>query len=140
MDTNATTARYSNKTLGIRNYEAEKDEFHLADFINRDELYDFLWEVSTGESDFTPAGIAFVKEYFDLEQLGHEYRREKKQLPPNGAGKTDAERVRKFVDYINKLEPMEGALFIAQSQYKDKSGKEDMPTLDSLNDKFLPPK
>lgn len=140
MNEDDTVARYRNKILGVRNYEADKGEFYVADFINRDELYDFLWEVSTHESDFTPAGIAFMKEYFDLEQLGYEYTQEKKQLPPSGRGETDTERVRHFIDYINKLQPMETTLVIAQSQHQDEGRKQAMSTPGRLNDTLLPPK
>lgn len=133
-------SRYEGKILGVRNYEAEKNEFVATDFINLDKLYDFIWEVSSGESDFTPAGIAFLNEYFDFTSLANEYRMNDKELPPHGEGRTEKKRIKLFVDYMKSIEPLEVTLFIAQSQGDGDEKKDHKPGLDNLDKRLLPPK
>lgn len=133
-------SRYDDKILGIRNYEADKDECAAIDFVNLDTLYDFIWEVSTGESDFTPAGVTFLNEYFDFTFLANEYRVNNKELPPYGEGKTEKRRIELFVDYMDSIEPMEVALFIAESQWSESNKKGVKPSLENLDNKLLPPK
>lgn len=131
--------RYNGKILGIRNYEAAKDKFYTNDFINFNTLYDFIWEVSEGESDFTPAGIAFLNEYYGFQNLAERYRQSGKQLPPHGGGKSEKERINNFVKYMNSIVPMETAFFIAESQFIE--GENSVkPSLDSLDDRLQPPK
>lgn len=132
-------SRYGDKILGIRNYEAEKDEFYATDFINRNTLYDFMWEVSDGESDFTPAGIVFLNEYFDFQELASQFRQSGKQLPPHGEGQSEKERISKFIDYMKNVEPMETALFIAEAQWGKSNQKGNKPSIENIDDRFLPP-
>lgn len=60
---------YAHKILGIRNYKSMKKEFFVNDFLELQKLEDFLEEVSTGESDITPAGKLFLEKYYGLEKL-----------------------------------------------------------------------
>lgn len=131
--------RYNGKILGLRNYETEKDKFYTIDFINFNTLYGFIWEVSEGESDFTPAGIAFLNEYYNFQNLAEQYRQSGRQLPPHGGGKSEKERVNEFVKYMNSIAPMETTLFIADSQFIENENNV-KPSLDNLDDRLQPPK
>lgn len=135
-----TYSQYSDKVLGVRNYEAEKDKFYAADFMNINTLYDFIWEVSEGESDFTPAGVAFLGEYFDFRNLAEQFTQNGRQLPPHGGGKSEKERIKYFVNYMNNIEPMEVSLFIAESHWEEGDKKDVKPSIDSLDERLLPPK
>lgn len=135
-----TYSQYSDKVLGVRNYEAEKDEFYAADFMNINTLYDFIWEVSEGESDFTPACVAFLGEYFDFRNLAEQFTQNGRQLPPHGGGKSEKERIKYFVNYMNNIEPMEVSLFIAESHWEEGDKKDVKPSIDSLDERLLPPK
>lgn len=107
--------KYKGTILGIRNYHADKNEFFVKDLSQPDSLLDFLFEVAEHESDLTPAGLNFVKEYYDLTKLANEAREQGKALPPHGGGKTDDDRIRHFLNFVNKLEPMENAAFLSDS-------------------------
>lgn len=131
-------ASYEGKILGFRNYESDKDEFFSSDFNNAAILLGFLHEVSEHESDVTPAGISYLKYQLDLEQLAKDARECGIALPPYGRGKTDEERIGHFLTYIETLEPMETALFTAESRWIP-STDTPKPTLNNINEALLPP-
>lgn len=130
--------KYANKVLGIRNYASEKEEFGVTDFLDLDVLYDFIWEVADGESDFTPAGVIFIRKCLDMHEIANEYRRRGRQLPPHGKAKNDQERITYFLEYVNAVEPMEMALILANHQAKE-DGSNTGYTLADLRDELQPP-
>jgi hypothetical protein len=134
-----TTESFSDKILGIRNYESDKDLFYSTDFTNSEILLDFLTEVYDGESDITPAGTVFLKQHMNLRELAENARKDGIALPPYGRGKTDEERIGHFLSFIETIQPMEISLFIAEAEW-DSSKDGDKPTLDNLDEKLLPPK
>ena len=129
---------FRGKILGVRNYEADKTEFCLTDFSDNRILLDFLNEVSTGESDITPAGYTFLNQQLDLRKVAEGARKDGVALPPYGRGKTDEERIGYFLEFIRNLQPMETALFIAETSWgSSKDGSK--PTLDNIDEKLPPP-
>jgi hypothetical protein len=121
---------YKYKTLGVRNYSSDKKEFFVEDFINDKILDDFLDEVDTGESDITPAGKAFIENYFGFGNLArallirNKFFLSKKYVP---------ERLNEVKSWIENLVPMETITFIEKARGNIKEG-------DSLREDLLPPK
>lgn len=129
---------FSDKVLGVRNYEADKDEFYSTDFLDSKVLLEFLDEVSSGESDITPAGYVFLNQHFDIRKVAENARKDGIALPPYNRGKTDEERIEYFLNFIKNLKPMVTALFMTESEWKHDN--EHNPTLDNIDEKLLPPK
>jgi hypothetical protein len=69
MDVNLAEDPHAKKILGVRNYRSDKKEFSVFDFADIDVLESFLEEVSTGESDITPAGKSFLEKHYGLNNL-----------------------------------------------------------------------
>lgn len=130
--------QYADKILDVRNYESDKDDFGVVDFLNMDTLYDFIWEVANGESDVTPAGLAFMRECLDMAEIARQWRTDERQLPPHGVGKNDDERIKYFLEYIDSILPMEMALLLANHRAQT-SGDNSHYTLENLRDELQPP-
>lgn len=107
--------KYKGTILAVRNYSAKINEFFVKDLSDPDKLLDFMFEVAGHESDFTPEGLDFVKEYHNFPDLAREARGRGRALPPHGGGKTDADRIKYFLDFVEKIEPMENAAFTSDS-------------------------
>jgi hypothetical protein len=60
---------YDSKILAIRLYKSSKQEFRVNDFLDPQALSIILEEITTGESDITPAGKAFLEQYYGNEEL-----------------------------------------------------------------------
>lgn len=61
--------KYKNKILAIRNYKSDKKHFTVDDFTDLKTLGKILDEIDTSESDITPAGKAFIRNYYGVQGL-----------------------------------------------------------------------
>ncbi len=119
------SAAFRGKILGIRNYPSAKCEFSVDDFLDFKVLEDFLQEVSTGESDVTPAGKAFLERFYGFAELAsrlsNTFRKD--------AGLSTAEEVQAWLE---SLVPMEIIRFIEGARGNVKAGSR-------LREDLLPP-
>jgi len=125
-----TKEKYRPKILAIRLYHHKKHEFFVDDFINLEELDYLLSEVSCGESDLTPAGKAFINEYYGFTQLSSKIfdLKDSKLLREDASLKT-SEDVEKW---LIQIEPMDTLTFIEHARGNiDKDSK--------LRDDLMPP-
>lgn len=120
---------FEKKILGIRNYAHEKGEFFVPDFLNVEELDYFLGEVTTGESDISPAGKVFLEKYYGLEQLAKRLFEKKGMFHGEGYFKSEAE----MVSWFKEVVPMEAMTFIETARGNIEEG-------DTLREDLLPPK
>lgn len=130
-DQQTTKQRYQTKILGVRNYESDKMTFDVADFTDLTILQQFLEEVYNGESDLTPAGQAFLDEYFGYDNLAAQLVERGSHLAGSDEI-SDAEKVRALSSWLTIIDPMEAASFIAE-QRGEIAGDE------SLQEALLPP-
>jgi hypothetical protein len=63
--------KYSNKVLGIRLYNSEKNKFYIADFLDISLLSSFIDELYCCESDITQDGIKFLEENYGFSNLAN---------------------------------------------------------------------
>lgn len=121
---------FVDKILGIRNYKSDKKEFLVNDFLNEKLLDEFLDEVYSGESDITPAGKSFLKNYFGFEELAASLF---KRNPSFLSIESSSDKVNEVKHWLENLEPMGTIKFIEET----KGGIEkDAP----LKGELLPPK
>lgn len=123
---------YKSKILAVRNYESTKDYFVADDFINENMLVEIIDEISTGESDITPAGKSFIEDYYGFENIAKMFNDADISLfiPKETLRKG---KVAAYTWWFKNIEPMELAIFIAQSQGLEAS--KGTP----LKEEFLPP-
>ncbi len=124
---------YSDKILGVRNYKSNKNEFFTADFINLSDLGNFLGEVSTGESDLTPAGLQFLVDcYGSIQDIAGKIVKGSFDNEFIFKQKDKASMIAEYTKWLEGVEPMEIASFIAEarSQINENS---------KLNIRLLPP-
>ena len=135
-------AAYDGKILGIRNYDTDKTEFYWSDFLDVPVFVDFIMQVSTGESDITPAGAVFIESFINLRKVANEAVIYGMTLPPyddfSDRPASVDEAINRFVRYVELIPPMETALFIA-SKPDDRNGGLTRPSLKDLREEFLPP-
>lgn len=101
-------AAFEKKILGIRNYVHEKSEFFVPDFLDIAELDYFLGEVTTGESDISPAGKVFLEKYYGFEQIAKQLFEKKGAFYSEGCFKSEAE----MINWFKEVVPMEAMTFI----------------------------
>lgn len=107
--------RYKAKILAVRNYESDKGEFTVDDFVNRQTLIDIIVEINEGESDITPAGKQFLKEYYGFEAVAKMFVDARIDLyAPKDKMKQGKQAA--FTWWLENMVPMEMAMFIAQGQ------------------------
>jgi hypothetical protein len=141
METTTDKDKYNSKILGVRNYESDKENFYSVDFKDIETFVNFIMEVSTGESDLTPAGISYIKSFIDLKDVANQAVYRGLDLPPyddmqdDGSGSDPSLR---FIQYVNDISPMEMALFIA-SPIKTFDNEARKPSLNDLKEEYLPP-
>lgn len=122
---------FADKILGVRNYKSQKKEFFVDDFLDEKLLDDFLDEVYLEESDITPAGKSFLKNYFGFENLAiNLLKRNKFFLSIDTSSNT---AIKEISFWLKNLEPMKIVRFIEESK-----GTIDENT--SLIEELLPPK
>ena len=119
---------FIDKILGVRNYKSDKNEFYTYDFLRFDVLHDFLWEVDTGESDITPAGLSFIEKYFGFEELVKSFVAKGDRLPPDSDDHSEPSQLA----WLKSLEPMQTITFIEQARGNIQQGA-------SLNKRLMPP-
>lgn len=103
--------QFSVKILGVRNYASEQKKFMVSDFIDLTKLDRVLGEVSTGESDITPAGKAFVYNYYDLGELAEKLFNENNKYLFN---EISAKSPKDIKEWLLDLEPMVAIAFIEE--------------------------
>jgi hypothetical protein len=117
-------AAFRGKILGICNYPSDKGEFSVDDFLDLKVLEGFLQEVSTGESDITPAGKAFLERYFGFAELASEL---------SDAFLTNVGvRGSELPTWLESLVPMEIMRFVEEARGNIKAGSR-------LREDLLPP-
>ena len=111
MDKQDIAAAFESKILGIRNYKSDKKEFVVSDLLDTDVLRDFLDEVSTGESDITPAGKVFLNKYFGFKELAS-------RISCNGnfALREHPATAEEISKWLEELKPMETMTFIEEAR------------------------
>lgn len=119
---------YKTKILAVRNYESDKEEFAVDDFIVLENLEEVLDEIDTGESDITPAGKSFLEKYYGFDKLSDLLSSRNKLLESIGEFSVNDLR-----SWLENLEPMVTATFIAKSRGIITEGQ-------LLREEFLPPK
>lgn len=121
--------RYTEKILAVRNYASEQRVFGVQDFVNTTTLETVLEEVSDGESDITPAGKAFLDQYFGIENVAQ------MMLERGFLDKSTADSVPLVAEWLRALEPMEVVSFVERARSEDVLQGESIV----LQEKFLPP-
>lgn len=116
-------AAFHRKILGIQNYSSVK--FIVDDFMSLDVLEHFLKEVVTGESDITPAGKAFIEQYYGFTELASRLTSEFRI--DSGLSTTGEVRA-----WLEKLVPMESMRFVEEARGNIKAGA-------TLRNDLLPP-
>jgi hypothetical protein len=104
-------AAFGGKILGVRNYKSEKKEFFVGDFRDLAVLKDFLREVSTGESDITPAGKVFLEKYYRFEDLALEIASKGDFCITNRPSSFE-----EILKWVKELQPMETTAFIEEAR------------------------
>jgi hypothetical protein len=104
-------AAFGSKILGVRNYKSEKKEFLVGDFCEPAILKKFLLEVSTGESDMTPAGKAFLDKYYGFEALALEIAK-----PGDFALDRRPSTSKEILEWLYGIEPMRTISFIEEAR------------------------
>ncbi len=131
MNKNDLEHKYLGKILAIRLYPHDKNEFFIDDFKDIKILDEVLEEIFIGESDITPAGYSFLKEYFDLNELAKDlFNLENSKTVGN---KSYFKKEQDLVNAIqSQLTPMETLSFIemARGNISDQF---------TLRDDLLPP-
>lgn len=59
---------FEGKILGVCNYKKD-DQSYVNDFVDKQKLLDFIWELESGESTLTKIGYTFLEEYYGLNEL-----------------------------------------------------------------------
>jgi hypothetical protein len=127
MDKPRLAAAFEGKVLGVRNYRSEKHEFLVTDFLDLRTLQLFLTEVSTGESDITPAGKTFLDRYYGFEAVAFEF-----SSKGDFALGSEASTFEEILEWLKALQPMHTVTFIEEARGNLKPGA-------SLRQDFLPP-
>ena len=117
-------AAFQNKILGVRLYKSDKKEFVVADFVDIDVLKVFLTEVSTGESDITPAGKMFLDKCYGFEDLAVEIALDGgcalvRELSTQKEILATQEEI---LEWLKSLEPMQTITFIEEARGNIKPG------------------
>lgn len=60
--------KYQGKLMGSRNSEI-KPNYYVEDFINAEELIEFIVSTYDHESSFTKTGFEFIENYYGLERV-----------------------------------------------------------------------
>ncbi|MFA4814788.1 MAG: hypothetical protein WC924_04890 [Candidatus Gracilibacteria bacterium] len=63
--------KYEDKILGQRAY-GEAKKFYVEDFLDKDILFNFIYEVESHEADLTEEGFSFLSDYYGIENLAKE--------------------------------------------------------------------
>jgi hypothetical protein len=111
----------------VRNYRAEKSHFLPDDFTDMESLQDIFEEISNGEADLTPAGKAFLEQYYGLTALAQDLHAQGWWI--NKPNMTTQE----IEAWLKDIVPMEISNFISDARGYPPEGK-------GLPDSFLPPK
>src|SRR4051812_31251257 len=128
MDKEQLIEAYKAKILGIRNYKSDKKELIVADLIDQKMLAEFVVEVLTGGSDFTPAGKVFLEKFYGFKELAASL------LDNVDFNKTHSHVSQsELEEWLKGLNPMEVITFIEESKGTIKEGV-------SVRDDLLPPK
>lgn len=127
MNKNKIKEKYKDKILGVRLYPHEKSEFYLSDFLSLDLICPVMGEFYTCESDITPAGKAFIEEYYGFSNLAS-------LLIDKGKLKESISEynVEELTNWLVNLIPMESLRFINESRGTIAPGQ-------SLNERLNPP-
>ena len=71
---------FEGKILGVCNYKKDGQSY-VVDFVNKKKLFDFIWELESGESTLTKAGYVFLEKYYGLENLAKMILQENPKFP-----------------------------------------------------------
>jgi hypothetical protein len=123
--------RYASKILGIRNYRSHQQEFHARDLIDLAVLADLLQEVQSGESDITPAGLAFLSQYYGADFLSRSLVTAGYKFYYVSACSHEVQ-VNAWRDWLQTVVPMELSRFIETARGTISLGSE-------LRDDLMPP-
>jgi hypothetical protein len=118
MDVALAEDPHAEKILGVRNYRSDKNEFSVFDFADIDVLESFLEEVSTGESDITPAGKSFLEKHYGLNNLSELLHR--RGIAHRFVYKGDSPAG--IEEWLKNLEPMGTRAFIEEARGNIKPG------------------
>ncbi len=124
---------YKSKILGIRNYNSTKTEFDSSDLTNNKMLARFLEEVFTGESDITPAGLAFLESYYGEMKKVAKIKISQETSFASHSRIKKAKMVKDCVEWLASITPMETREFIESSRGNINENSK-------LKDSLLPPK
>lgn len=119
--------QYQGKVLGVRNYRSDKQEFKISDLTDPEILVEFIVETFTGESDITPAGKAFLEEYYDFKELAATLHENHKFLKTHGHVPLNELQGR-----LASLIPMETSRFVEEVKGTIQEGA-------TLREDLLPP-
>jgi hypothetical protein len=106
---------FKEKILAVRNYASNQTEFRIDDFKDISKLDSILGEVSTAESDITPAGKAFIQQYYKMDELAKKLFNEGNKHLFHEIG---AESSNDIKEWLLAVKPMESVTFIEQARGK----------------------
>src|SRR5262245_16852403 len=108
---------FQEKILGVRLYKSDKKQFFVSDFLEMGVLKDFLTEVSTGESDITPAGKVFLDKYYGFDDLAADIA-----LEGDFALTRELSTAEEMLEWLKNLEPLQTITFIEEARGNIKPG------------------
>lgn len=71
---------FDGKILGVCNYKKDGQSY-VRDFLDEKKLFNFIWELESGESTLTKTGYSFLEKYYGLENLAKMILRENPNFP-----------------------------------------------------------
>jgi len=107
---------YETKILAVRNYKSDKYEFRVNDFLNLGELSQILEEIDTRESDITPAGHTFLKEYYGYRNVAKKMILGDDRYLYDPKDEKTNEKIDNYASWLENLEPMWTVRFFEESR------------------------
>lgn len=77
---NSIVKSFEGKILGVCNYKKDGQSY-VSDFIDNKKLFDFIWQLESGESTLTKTGYIFLEKYYGLDELSKMILQENPNFP-----------------------------------------------------------
>ncbi|MES2971429.1 MAG: hypothetical protein V4702_03855 [Patescibacteria group bacterium] len=106
---------YRSKILAVRNYQADKEEFTIDDFIDQQSLIDIIIEINEAVCDITPAGKVFLKEYYGYESIAKMFVNADINLYAPKEKLKDG-KLAAYTWWLENMKPMEITMLIAEAR------------------------